>query len=104
MTPAVVRVVSLSAQTSRKRRCSKRFEVQNVNKETTNAENLTFGSRCSQSAAQPGRVYEFDVPQPDGTTNIVRIREDSDGDYYGPDDPQNRGPHFNTDPNNHYDY
>jgi hypothetical protein len=53
---------------------------------------------------QPGRIYEFDRRLPNGQTETVRIREDADGHFFGPDDPQNRGPHFNDDEGNHYDY
>lgn len=38
------------------------------------------------------------------TGNPVNIRDDSQGHTY-PDDPsQNRGPHFNDEAGNHYDY
>jgi len=48
---------------------------------------------------QPGKQYEFDTP--DGKKTI---RDDAGGHNY-PDDPtQNRGPHFNDDAGNHYDY
>jgi hypothetical protein len=50
---------------------------------------------------QPGRTYEFD--QGPGK-DPIRIRDDADGHYYGPGDPQNRGPHFNDPAGNHYDY
>ncbi|MFT3969193.1 MAG: polymorphic toxin-type HINT domain-containing protein [Micropruina sp.] len=53
---------------------------------------------------QPGRVYEFDVPASGGGTRTVRIRDDSAGHNFGPSDPQNRGPHFNTENGGHYDY
>ncbi|MFI0791492.1 polymorphic toxin-type HINT domain-containing protein [Micromonospora rubida] len=53
---------------------------------------------------QPGTIYEFDVPAPGGGTRTVRIRDDSRGHVF-PDDPsQNRGPHFNTENGDHYDY
>ena len=48
----------------------------------------------------PGRTYEFDVP---GVGTVI-IRDDATGHTYGPRDPQNRGPHFNVEPNDHYDY
>ena len=54
--------------------------------------------------AQPGRIYEFEVPAPGGGTRPVRIREDSSGHDFGPGNPQNRGPHFNDPAGNHYDY
>jgi hypothetical protein len=53
---------------------------------------------------QPGRTYEFDVPAKGGGKRTVTIREDSRGHSYGPEDPQNRGPHFNTEDGGHYDY
>ena len=53
---------------------------------------------------QPGRQYDFDVPAPGGGTRRVGIRDDSGGHYFGPGDPQNRGPHFNGGGNTHYDY
>jgi hypothetical protein len=53
---------------------------------------------------QPGRAYEFDVPKPGGGTETKTIRDDTEGHVY-PDDPtQNRGPHFNDEAGNHYDY
>jgi len=54
--------------------------------------------------AQPGRVYEYDVPAPGGGTRTVRIRDDAGGHNHGPGDPQNRGLHFNDKAGNHYDY
>nr|MDJ0657772.1 RHS repeat-associated core domain-containing protein [Xanthomonadales bacterium] len=53
---------------------------------------------------QPGRIYEYEVPAPGGGTRTVRIRDDAGGSNYGPGDPQNRGPHFNDEVGNHYDY
>ncbi|MHB8878590.1 MAG: RHS repeat-associated core domain-containing protein, partial [Myxococcaceae bacterium] len=53
---------------------------------------------------QPGRIYEFDVPQPGGGSRSVQIRDDAAGHDFGPNDPQNRGPHFNDPRGNHYDY
>lgn len=53
---------------------------------------------------QPGRTYEFDVLNPDGTKRTIRIRDDAGGHDFGPNDPQNRGPHFNDDADGHYDY
>ena len=51
--------------------------------------------------AQPGRTYEFDQgPGRDRT----RIRDDAAGHDFGPNEPQNRGPHFNDGAGNHYDY
>jgi filamentous hemagglutinin len=53
---------------------------------------------------QPGKVYEFEVPAPGGGKRTVRIRDDAAGHDFGPGDPQNRGPHFNDEAGNHYDY
>ena len=50
---------------------------------------------------QPGRQYTFDNPR--GGRDIV-IRDDAAGHNYGPNNPQNRGPHFNDPAGNHYDY
>ncbi len=51
--------------------------------------------------ARTVREYEFKVP---GKKEPVVIREDRGGHTYGPNDPQNRGPHFNTPDGGHYDY
>lgn len=53
---------------------------------------------------QPGRIYEFDVPKKGGGTRTVQIRDDAGGHNFGPNDKQNRGPHFNDSGGNHYDY
>jgi filamentous hemagglutinin len=53
---------------------------------------------------QPGRMYEYDVPQAGGGTRTVTIRDDSAGHYFKKNDPQNRGPHFNDEGGNHFDY
>ncbi|HEX4552167.1 filamentous hemagglutinin N-terminal domain-containing protein [Pseudomonas sp.] len=53
---------------------------------------------------QPGKIYEFEVPASGGGTRIVRVRDDAAGHDYGDGDPQNRGPHFNDEAGNHYDY
>lgn len=52
---------------------------------------------------QPGRRYEFDVPKEGGGKQTVVIRDDSNGHVFD-DVSQNRGPHFNTEDNGHYDY
>ncbi|WP_392551406.1 HNH/endonuclease VII fold putative polymorphic toxin [Orbus wheelerorum] len=57
-----------------------------------------------QGKKQEGRVYEFDVRHEDGTIEVIKIREDAGGHIYGENNPQNRGPHFNDDKGNHYDY
>lgn len=53
---------------------------------------------------QPGYIYGFDVPKPGGGTQKVYIRDDAGGHFYEDDPSQNRGPHFNDDQDNHYDY
>lgn len=53
---------------------------------------------------QPGVIYEFDVKNTNGNISTVKIRDDSAGHFYGENDPQNRGSHFNDDKGNHYDY
>jgi len=50
---------------------------------------------------QPGRTYEFDQGL---GKDPIRIRDDAAGHNYGPNDPQNRGPHFNDPAGDHYDY
>ena len=57
-----------------------------------------------QGRIRPGRVYEYVVPGPYGTTKVIGIRDDAGGDFYGPGNPHNRGPHFNTESGGHYDY
>ncbi|MFN0061927.1 MAG: RHS repeat-associated core domain-containing protein [Myxococcaceae bacterium] len=54
-----------------------------------------------KGSGQPGRIYEFD--QGPGR-DPIRIRDDARGHTYGPNDPQNRGRHFNDPDGNHYDY
>ncbi|HDR1592775.1 TPA: hypothetical protein QB460_002126, partial [Pasteurella multocida] len=53
---------------------------------------------------QAGYIYEFDIPRQGGGSRKVYIRDDSKGHFYGENDPQNRGPHFNDEKGNHYDY
>gem|GEM_PF-4128412 len=53
---------------------------------------------------QPGRIYRFEVPAPGGGSRTVDIRDDAKGHFYGPNDPQNRGPHFNDPGGRHFDY
>ncbi|MEO5731921.1 MAG: RHS repeat-associated core domain-containing protein, partial [Byssovorax sp.] len=57
-----------------------------------------------RGAPQPGRQYDFNVATPGGGTKTVTIRDDAGGHDFGPGDPQNRGPHFNDEEGNHYDY
>ena len=53
---------------------------------------------------QPGKVYEFDIPASGGGTKAVRIRNDAGGHNFGAGNSQNRGPHFNDEAGNHFDY
>ena len=57
-------------------------------------------NRDRRGKIQPGREYIFNKGKP----NEVRIRDDAGGHDFGPNDPQNRGPHFNDPQGNHYDY
>ncbi|WP_272944398.1 HNH/endonuclease VII fold putative polymorphic toxin, partial [Yersinia wautersii] len=54
--------------------------------------------------AQPGKIYEFDVPKPGGGIQTIQIRDDVNGHFFGEQDVQNRGSHFNDQKGNHYDY
>ncbi|WP_284602905.1 hemagglutinin repeat-containing protein [Dickeya dadantii] len=54
--------------------------------------------------SQPGKIYEFDVPKSGGGTQTIQIRDDANGHFFGESDIQNRGPHFNDQKGNHYDY
>ncbi|WP_031431583.1 MULTISPECIES: RHS repeat-associated core domain-containing protein [Methylomicrobium] len=53
---------------------------------------------------QPGKIYEFDSPTSGGGMKTIRIRDDSGGHNFGAGNLQNRGPHFNDEIGNHYDY
>ncbi|MBM7341241.1 HNH/endonuclease VII fold putative polymorphic toxin [Pantoea coffeiphila] len=53
---------------------------------------------------QAGYIYEFEVPKSGGGSKKVYIRDDAGGHFYGDDSNQNRGPHFNDQQGNHYDY
>jgi len=53
---------------------------------------------------QPGVTYEFDLRNSNGTVSTLKIRDDAAGHFFGVNDSQNRGPHFNDDKGNHYDY
>ena len=53
---------------------------------------------------QPGRIYEYQVAASGGGMRLVRLRDDAAGHYYGLHSQQNRGPHFNDEAGNHYDY
>ncbi|HNN95749.1 MAG TPA: HNH/endonuclease VII fold putative polymorphic toxin [Pseudomonadota bacterium] len=60
-------------------------------------------NRSKRRELQPGRSYDFEVRR-NGKKEVVNIRDDAGGHHFGPDDPQNRGPHFNDARGNHYDY
>jgi hypothetical protein len=51
-----------------------------------------------------GRVYEFEVATEGGGVRTIRIRDDAGGHFYKDDPLQNRGPHFNDEAGNHFDY
>jgi hypothetical protein len=71
---------------------------------TSQSPNRTLPNVDRRGNPQPGSIYEFDVPAPGGGTRTIRIRDDAGGHVF-PDDPsQNRGPHFNTENGDHYDY
>ena len=53
---------------------------------------------------QPGRQYDFEIPSPGGGTQRITLRDDARGHIFGPNDLQNRGPHFNDMCRRHFDY
>jgi filamentous hemagglutinin len=53
---------------------------------------------------QPGRMYEYKIPDSGGGTRTIIIRDDAAGHNYGSGNPQNRDSHFNDPKGNHYDY
>jgi len=53
---------------------------------------------------QAGRSYDFEVRSDGGKSRTVNVRDDAGGHNFGPNDPQNRGSHFNDEAGNHYDY
>lgn len=53
---------------------------------------------------QLGKIYEFDIRDASGNINTLTIRDDAKGHFFGENDLQNRGSHFNDDEGNHYDY
>jgi filamentous hemagglutinin len=58
-----------------------------------------------QGQTQPGREYKFKVLDEGASEpREVIIRDDAGGHFYGRDNAQNRGPHFNDGKKNHYDY
>ena len=61
-------------------------------------------NRDKRGNLQPGRSYEFEIPTAGGGKKKVKIRDDAGGHYFGPGDSQNRGPHFNNEIGDHFDY
>lgn len=61
-------------------------------------------NRDRRGNPQPGRNYEYVVPTSGGGKTTVNVRNDAAGHNYGPNNPQNRGPHFNDRSGNHFDY
>ncbi|HHT0127865.1 TPA: HNH/endonuclease VII fold putative polymorphic toxin, partial [Raoultella planticola] len=57
-----------------------------------------------RSNVQPGYIYEFDVPKTGRGTQKVYIPDGAGGHFYEDNASQNRGPHFNDEQGNHYDY
>jgi filamentous hemagglutinin len=53
---------------------------------------------------QTGKNYEFDIRDANGKIKTLIIRYDAKGHFFGENDPQNRGPHFNDELDNHYEY
>jgi hypothetical protein len=60
-------------------------------------------NKNKRQKTQPGRSYDFEVRR-NRKKEIINIRDDAGGHYYGPNNPQHRGPHFNDEHGNHYDY
>jgi hypothetical protein len=50
------------------------------------------------------REYDFMIPKPGGGTKTVTIQDHKNGHFFGPDNSQNRGPHFNDPFKGHFDY
>jgi filamentous hemagglutinin len=57
-----------------------------------------------QGNVQPGYQYVYEVPSEGGGVKEVIIRDDASGHFFGENNPQNRGAHFNDPAGNHYDY
>ena len=53
---------------------------------------------------QLGKNYEFDIVGDGGKRRTINIRDDAGGHDFGPGNSQNRGPHFNDEAGNHFDY
>ncbi|WP_066422298.1 VENN motif pre-toxin domain-containing protein, partial [Gallibacterium salpingitidis] len=64
----------------------------------------TYPNVDRRGNTQPGWIYEFDLPKEGGGVKKVIIRDDAKGHFFGENDPQNRGPHFNDQKGGHYDY
>jgi len=71
---------------------------------TSQQPSRTLPNTDKRGNPQPGRIYEYEVPAPGGGVRIVRMRDDAGCHDYGPGNPQSRGPHFNDEAKNHYDY
>ena len=71
---------------------------------TSQQPSRTYPNVDRRGNPQPGQIYEFDLPQEGGGVKKVIIRDDAKGHFFGEDNPQNRGPHFNDYKGGHYDY
>ncbi|MCL1092086.1 hypothetical protein L2744_21300 [Shewanella profunda] len=71
---------------------------------TSQQPSRTLPNTDKRGNPQPGRIYEYEVPAPGGGSRTIRIRDDAGGHNWGPNNPQNRGSHFNDEAGNHYDY
>ncbi len=81
-----------------------REALRNNDVPTSKQPNRVLPNVDKRNNPQPGRIYEYDIPAAGGGTKTVRIRDDAGGHDYGPGNTQNRGPHFNDERGNHYDY
>ena len=71
---------------------------------TSQQPSRTYPNVDRRGNPQPGQIYEVDLPQEGGGVKKVIIRDDAKGHFFGEDNPQNRGPHFNDYKGGHYDY
>ncbi|EXI62121.1 hypothetical protein MHD_11235 [Mannheimia granulomatis] len=71
---------------------------------TSQQPSRTYPNVDRRGNPQPGQIYEFDLPKEGGGVKKVIIRDDAKGHFFGEDNPQNRGPHFNDHKGGHYDY
>jgi filamentous hemagglutinin len=67
---------------------------------TSRQPDRTVPNRTKQGKIVPGRQYEFDMEK----GRKVIIRDDAKGHFYGTGSPDNRGPHFNDQNKNHFNY